>query len=45
MAAEPDSDSGRQVKGEALALLLEQSGGDNLWERMWITTEIEQLKP
>jgi alkyl sulfatase BDS1-like metallo-beta-lactamase superfamily hydrolase len=42
-AAAPDSALGRAVKREALTLLLEQSGGKNLWERMWIAAEIRDL--
>lgn len=43
LAAEPASPLGRAVKREALQLLLEQSGGKNLWERMWIAAEIRAL--
>lgn len=43
LAAEPDSALGRTVKREALTLLLDQSGGKNLWERMWIAAEIRDL--
>ncbi len=44
LAAEPDSRRGRAAKHEALTLLLEQSGGRNLWERMWIAAEIRDLE-
>ena len=40
LAAEPDSVDGREAKKQALMLLLEQTGGNNLWERMWIAAEI-----
>jgi alkyl sulfatase BDS1-like metallo-beta-lactamase superfamily hydrolase len=40
LAAEPDSVNGREAKKQALMLLLEQTGGNNLWERMWIAAEI-----
>jgi hypothetical protein len=43
LAAAPDSTLARTVKREALTLLLEQSGGKNLWERMWIAAEIREL--
>ncbi|HTZ69120.1 MAG TPA: alkyl sulfatase dimerization domain-containing protein [Acetobacteraceae bacterium] len=43
LAADPASAVGREVKREALQLLLAQSGGKNLWERMWITSEIRAL--
>lgn len=43
LAAEPASALGRTVKREALTLLLAQSGGKNLWERMWIAAEIRDL--
>lgn len=42
-AAEPENAQGRSAKREALELLLEQSGGNNLWERMWIAAEIRDL--
>jgi alkyl sulfatase BDS1-like metallo-beta-lactamase superfamily hydrolase len=44
LATEPKSRAVRGVKGEALKLLLEQSGGKNLWERMWIASELHQLQ-
>ena len=40
LAAEPDLTLGRDVKHEALKLLLQQTGGKNFWERMWIAAEI-----
>jgi alkyl sulfatase BDS1-like metallo-beta-lactamase superfamily hydrolase len=43
LAAEPDAPLARDVKREALELLLEQSGGKNLWERMWIASELRAL--
>jgi alkyl sulfatase BDS1-like metallo-beta-lactamase superfamily hydrolase len=39
LAAQPGCLLGRQVKGDALRLLNEQTGGKNLWERMWIAAE------
>jgi alkyl sulfatase BDS1-like metallo-beta-lactamase superfamily hydrolase len=44
LGAEPDSSLARDVKRAALELLLEQSGGKNLWERMWIAAEIRALE-
>jgi alkyl sulfatase BDS1-like metallo-beta-lactamase superfamily hydrolase len=43
LAATPDSALARDVKHAALALLLEQTGGKNLWERRWITAELNDL--
>jgi alkyl sulfatase BDS1-like metallo-beta-lactamase superfamily hydrolase len=43
-AAEPHSELGREAKREALELLLQQSGGKNLWERMWIASEIRAVE-
>jgi alkyl sulfatase BDS1-like metallo-beta-lactamase superfamily hydrolase len=42
LAAEPSSKRAREAKREALKLLLEQTGGKNLWERMWIASETER---
>jgi glyoxylase-like metal-dependent hydrolase (beta-lactamase superfamily II) len=44
LVAEPDSKLAGEVKREALTLLLEQSGGENLWERMWIGAELNALE-
>ena len=44
LAAEPRSELGREVKREALELLRLQSGGQNLWERMWIAAELRALE-
>jgi alkyl sulfatase BDS1-like metallo-beta-lactamase superfamily hydrolase len=44
VAAEPQSSLVREVKREALVLLDQQSGGNNLWERRWIATELADLK-
>ena len=44
LAGAPDSLLAREVKCEALALLLSQSGGKNLWERMWIGAEIRKAQ-
>jgi alkyl sulfatase BDS1-like metallo-beta-lactamase superfamily hydrolase len=43
LAATPDSAPAREVKRAALTLLLAQSGGKNLWERMWIAAAIRNL--
>lgn len=43
LAANPESAPGKEVKRAALELLLEQSGGKNLWERMWIASAIREL--
>lgn len=43
-AAEPQSPLVREVKREALVLLDQQTGGNNLWERRWIATELAELK-
>ncbi len=44
LAAAPDSSFAREVKAEALAALLNESGGRNLWERMWIGAEIRNTQ-
>jgi alkyl sulfatase BDS1-like metallo-beta-lactamase superfamily hydrolase len=44
LAAAPESKLGREVKRAALTLLLDQTGGKNLWERMWIASEIRALE-
>jgi alkyl sulfatase BDS1-like metallo-beta-lactamase superfamily hydrolase len=44
LAAEPDSAAARAVKRAALERLLEQTGGQNLWERMWIAAQIRALE-
>jgi alkyl sulfatase BDS1-like metallo-beta-lactamase superfamily hydrolase len=44
LAAEPNSKLARDARREALELLLEQSGGKNLWERMWIAAELRALE-
>lgn len=44
LAAAPGAQRARDVKREALQLLLEQSGGTNLWERLWIATELRALE-
>jgi alkyl sulfatase BDS1-like metallo-beta-lactamase superfamily hydrolase len=43
LAAEPQFAAARTAKRAALQTLLEQSGGKNLWERMWIAAEIRAL--
>lgn len=44
LAAEPDSGPAREAKADALRLLLEQTGGTNLWERMSIAAELRDLE-
>lgn len=44
LAAEPASDLARGAKRDALLLLNQQTGGKNLWERMWIAAEIRDLE-
>ena len=44
LAADPGARRARDVKREALALLLAQTGGKNLWERMWIASELRALE-
>lgn len=44
LAADPQSLMIKQTKSAALQLLLEQTGGVNLWERMWISAEIRALQ-
>lgn len=44
LAAEPSSPPGRVAKASALKLLLEQTGGKNLWERMWIAAALRDLE-
>jgi alkyl sulfatase BDS1-like metallo-beta-lactamase superfamily hydrolase len=43
LAAAPSSELSRSVKRQALELLLAQTGGKNLWERMWIAAELRAL--
>jgi alkyl sulfatase BDS1-like metallo-beta-lactamase superfamily hydrolase len=43
LAAEPGSAAAQQEKRAALVLLNIQTGGKNLWERMWIASEIRKL--
>ena len=45
LAAEPTSEPARAVKTEALTCLLKQTGGNNLWERMWIAAALRELDP
>ena len=44
LAAAPDDAAARDVKRAALELLLEQTNGKNLWERMWIAAELRALQ-
>lgn len=44
LAADPGSALGREVKRAALTLLNEQTGGQNLWERMSIAAELRELE-
>jgi alkyl sulfatase BDS1-like metallo-beta-lactamase superfamily hydrolase len=43
LTAEPSSAAARDVKRTALRALLDQSGGKNFWERMWIAAELREL--
>lgn len=43
LAADPQLERAHQVKREALKTLLAQTGGQNLWERMWIAAEPRTL--
>ena len=43
LAADPGSLAGRAAKRDALLLLDHQTGGQNLWERRWIASEIALL--
>jgi alkyl sulfatase BDS1-like metallo-beta-lactamase superfamily hydrolase len=43
LSAAPQSALVREVKREALELLLAHTGGKNLWERMWIAAELRGL--
>jgi alkyl sulfatase BDS1-like metallo-beta-lactamase superfamily hydrolase len=45
LAAEPECSKALEVKRQALHLLLEQSGGENFWERMWLVSELRALEP
>ena len=44
LAAEPSAPAAQAAKREALLLLDSQTGGRNLWERMWISTELQTLE-
>jgi alkyl sulfatase BDS1-like metallo-beta-lactamase superfamily hydrolase len=44
LAAEPGCQAARDAKRAALELLNQQTGGKNLWERMWIASEIRALE-
>ena len=44
LGADSQSEHARQVKREALEVLLAQTGGQNLWERMWISAELRELE-
>jgi alkyl sulfatase BDS1-like metallo-beta-lactamase superfamily hydrolase len=43
LAADGASAAAKTTKEAALRLLLAQTGGKNLWERMWIASELETL--
>lgn len=45
LAAAPTSELVRGAKRAALEALLAQTGGHNLWERMWIAAEIRGYSP
>jgi alkyl sulfatase BDS1-like metallo-beta-lactamase superfamily hydrolase len=44
LGVEPNSATAHVTKRQALQALLRESGGKNLWERMWITSEIRALE-
>lgn len=44
LAAEPSAAAARAAKRDALLLLDKQTLGRNLWERMWISTELQKLE-
>lgn len=44
LAADPAARAARVAKRDALLLLDNQTGGQNLWERRWIASEIEMLE-
>lgn len=44
LAADPSAETARAAKRAALELLGQQTGGDNLWERMWIASELRALE-
>ncbi len=44
LAAAPSCSLALAIKREALELLLAQSGGKNLWERLWIAAELRALR-
>ncbi len=44
LGAEPKSAPAREAKREALNALLTKSGGKNLWERMWIASQLRELE-
>lgn len=43
IAADAECTVAKQAKHEALMLLDKQTGGKNLWERMWIASQIKEL--
>lgn len=43
LAAQDDHDNARLAKRDALTLLDQQTGGQNLWERRWIAAQIRDL--
>jgi alkyl sulfatase BDS1-like metallo-beta-lactamase superfamily hydrolase len=43
LGADPNDAEGRDTKRDALNILLEQTGGKNLWERRWLQSEIRAL--
>jgi alkyl sulfatase BDS1-like metallo-beta-lactamase superfamily hydrolase len=45
LAAEPKSPAAQAAARAAYELLLVQSGGKNLWERMWIASQLKKLDP
>jgi alkyl sulfatase BDS1-like metallo-beta-lactamase superfamily hydrolase len=43
LAAKTDCLAAKRAKRDALLLLDDQTGGNNLWERRWIATQIQEL--
>jgi len=43
-AVSPEDENGKNAMKKALELLLQQTGGKNLWEKMWIAAAIRDLE-
>lgn len=44
LGSDPECQAAIRAKNDALMLLDEQTGGKNLWERMWIASQIKELR-